>query len=82
MFTGDKVAGMVGAIAKVFPDAAHQRCTVRSYRNVLPKVPKFKRARVTPKTLRTRASQAPTGGESAPTTPQRGSIARAAGARD
>lgn len=43
MFTGDKAAGMVGAIDEVFPDAAYQRCTVHFYRNVLSKVPKSKR---------------------------------------
>ena len=43
MFTGDKAAGMVGAIAEVFPDAARQRCTVHFYRNALSKVPKSKR---------------------------------------
>lgn len=43
MFTGDKAAGMVGAIGEVFPDAAYQRCTVHFYRNVFSKVPKSKR---------------------------------------
>ena len=43
MFTGDKAAGMVGAIGEVFPDAAYQRCTVHFYRNVLSKVPKTRR---------------------------------------
>ena len=42
MYTGDKAAGMVGAIAEVFPEAAYQRCTVHFYRNVLSKVPKSK----------------------------------------
>lgn len=46
MFTGDKAAGMVGSIAEVFPDAAHQRCTVHFYRNVLARVPKSKRPQV------------------------------------
>ena len=46
MFTGDKAAAMTGAIAEVFPDAAYQRCTVHFYRNVLSKVPKYKRAEV------------------------------------
>ncbi len=46
MFTGDKAAGMVGSIAEVFPGAAHRRCTARFYRNVLARVPKFKRPRV------------------------------------
>ena len=43
MFTGDKAAGMVGAIAEVFPEAAYQRCTVHFYRNVLARVPKSRR---------------------------------------
>lgn len=43
MFTGDKAAGMVGALAEVFPEAAYQRCTVHFYRNVFSKVPKSKR---------------------------------------
>lgn len=46
MFTGDKVAGMVGSIAEVFPGAAHRRCTVHFYRNVLAKAPKSKRPKV------------------------------------
>jgi putative transposase len=46
MFTGDKAAGMVGPIAEVFPEAAYQRCTVHSCRNVLSKVPKSRRAKV------------------------------------
>lgn len=49
MFTGDKAAGMVGAIAEVFPEAAYQRCTVHFYRNVLAKVPKSKRKAVAAK---------------------------------
>ena len=48
MFTGDKVAGTPDSIAKVFPEAAYQRCTVHFYRNVLAKAPKSKRARITP----------------------------------
>ena len=47
MFVGDKAAGMVGSIAEVFPGARYQRCIVRFYRNVLAKVPKSKRPRVT-----------------------------------
>lgn len=43
MITGDKDAGMVGSIERVFPDARYQRCTVHFYRNVLSKVPKSKR---------------------------------------
>lgn len=46
MITGDKAAAMTSAIAEVFPDALHQRCTVHFYRNVLSKVPKNKRAKV------------------------------------
>ena len=46
MFTGDKAAEMVGSIAEVFPGAAHRRCTVHFYRNVLAKVPKSKRPKV------------------------------------
>ena len=47
MFTGDKAFGMVGALAKAFPDAAYQRCTVHFYRNVFSNVPKSKRKLVT-----------------------------------
>lgn len=43
LVTGDKAAGMTGALQKVFPKAAYQRCTVHFYRNVLSKVPKSKR---------------------------------------
>ena len=46
MFTGDKAAGMVGAVAEVFPGAAYRRCTVHFYRNVLPRVPKPRRPMV------------------------------------
>ena len=46
MFAGDKAAGMVGSIAEVFPEAAYHRCTVHFYRNVLARVPKTRRARV------------------------------------
>ena len=46
MFTGDKAAGMVGSISKVFPDAAYQRCTAHFCRSVLARVPKPKRPRV------------------------------------
>ena len=45
-FTGDKAAGMVGSIAEVFPGAAHRRCAVHSYRSVLAKVPRARRAKV------------------------------------
>ena len=37
--TGDKAAAMTDAIAAVLPEAACQRCTVHSCRNVLTKVP-------------------------------------------
>ena len=46
MIVGDKAAGMVGSIAEVLPDAAHRRCTVHVYRNVLARVPKSRRAAV------------------------------------
>ena len=46
MVVGDKASGMVGSIAEVFPDAAHRRCTVHFYRNVLARVPKSRRAAV------------------------------------
>ena len=47
MVTGDKSAGMLGALAEVFPEAMYQRCTVHFYRNVLAKVPARRRGRVT-----------------------------------
>ena len=43
MFTGDKAASMVGTTDEVFPETAHQRCTVHFYRNALTRVPKSKR---------------------------------------
>ena len=46
MVVGDKASGMVGPIAEVFPEAAHRRCTVHFYRNVLARVPKPGRAAV------------------------------------
>ena len=46
MFTGDKSAGMLGALSQVFPDAMYQRCTVHFYRNVLAKVPRRRRKQV------------------------------------
>lgn len=49
LVTGDKAAGMTGALQKVFPDAAYQRCTVHFYRNALAKVPKHKRKAVAAK---------------------------------
>ena len=41
-----KSAGMLGALAEVFPDAMYQRCTVHFYRNVLAKVPARRGRRV------------------------------------
>ena len=46
MVTGDKSAGMLGALQEVFPEAMYQRCTVHFYRNVLAKVPARRRKRV------------------------------------
>ena len=46
MFTGDKSAGMLGAIQEVYPHAMYQRCTVHFYRNVLDKVPRTRRKAV------------------------------------
>ena len=46
MVTGDKSAGMVGALAEAFPEAPCQRCTVHFHRNVLSKVPARRRKRV------------------------------------
>jgi len=46
LITGDKAAGMLGAIAEVYPKAKYQRCTVHFYRNVLNKVPRRQRAYV------------------------------------
>lgn len=39
LVTGDKCAGMLGALEEVFPGARYQRCTVHFYRNVLGRVP-------------------------------------------
>ena len=46
MVTGDRSAGMLGALQEVFPEAMYQRCTVHFYRNVLAKVPARRRKRV------------------------------------
>lgn len=46
LVTGDKSAGMLGALSEVFPSAEYQRCTVHFYRNVLAKVPKRRRKAV------------------------------------
>ena len=42
LVTGDKCAGMLGALEEVFPGARYQRCTVHFYRNVFSVVPKSK----------------------------------------
>ena len=47
LVTGDKCAGMLGALEEVFPGARYQRCTVHFYRSILARVPKSKRPRVT-----------------------------------
>ena len=43
LVTGDKCAGMLGALEEVFPGARHQRRTVHFYRNVLGRVPVIRR---------------------------------------
>lgn len=43
LVTGDKCAGMLGALEEVFPKARYRRCTVHFYRNVLGRVPVTKR---------------------------------------
>lgn len=43
LVTGDKCAGMLGALEEVFPGARYQRCTVHFYRNVLGRVPVTRR---------------------------------------
>ena len=59
MVVGDKASGMVGSIAEVFPEAAHRRRAARFYRNVLPGVPKSRRAAVAamPRAARTMESR-------------------------
>lgn len=44
--TGDKRTGMLDVLAKVFPEARHQRCTVHFYRNILGRVPMIRRKEV------------------------------------
>lgn len=46
LVTGDKCAGMLGALEEVFPGARYQRCTVHFYRNVLGRVPVTRRKAV------------------------------------
>ena len=46
LVTGDKCAGMIGALEEVFPGARHQRCTVHFYRNVPGRVPVTRRKAV------------------------------------
>lgn len=43
LVTGDKCAGMLGALEEVFPGARYQRCTGHFYRNVLGRVPVTRR---------------------------------------
>lgn len=43
LVTGDKCAGMLGALEEVFPGARYQRCTMHFYRNVLERVPMTRR---------------------------------------
>lgn len=57
MFAGDKAAGMVGALAEAFPDAAYQRCTARFYRNALSKVPGSKKKAVAARLKATHAQE-------------------------
>ncbi|MGN9235262.1 transposase, partial [Atopobiaceae bacterium HCP3S3_D6] len=54
---GDKSAGTLGALSEVFPSAECQRCTVRSCRNVLAKVPKRRRKAVAAQPEATRAQE-------------------------
>lgn len=42
LIVGDKCLGMLGAAAKVFPEAKYQRCTVHFYRNVFSATPRSK----------------------------------------
>jgi hypothetical protein len=46
MVTGDESAGMMGALAEIFPEAPCQRCAVHFHRNALSKVPARRRKRV------------------------------------
>ncbi|MZJ70863.1 IS256 family transposase [Collinsella aerofaciens] len=46
LVTGDKCAGMLGALEEVLPGARYQRCTVHFYRNVLGRVPVTRRKAV------------------------------------
>lgn len=57
MFAGDKAAGMVGALAEAFPDAAYQRCTARFYRNAPSKVPGSKKKAVAARLKATHAQE-------------------------
>lgn len=43
MLAGDKAAGMTGALAEAFPDAAYRRRAARFHRNVFARAPKPKR---------------------------------------
>ena len=46
LVTGDKCAGMLGALEEVFPGARHRRCAVHFYRNVPGRVPMTRRKAV------------------------------------
>ena len=43
LVTGDKCAGMLGALEEIFPGSRYQRSTVHFYRNVLGRVPMTRR---------------------------------------
>lgn len=62
MVTGDKSAGMLGALAQVFPEAMYQRCTVHFYRDVLAKVPKRRRRQVAAQLKAIHAQEVPSAG--------------------
>ena len=47
LVTGNKCAGMLGALEEVFPGARRQRCTVHFYRNVPGRVPVARRKAMT-----------------------------------
>jgi len=57
MAAGDKSAGMLGALARVFPDALYQRRADRFHGNVLAKVPKRRRRQVAAQPEATRAQE-------------------------
>ena len=57
MAAGDKSAGMLGALARVFPDALCRRRAARFHGNVLAKVPKRRRSQVAAQPEATRAQE-------------------------